>query len=46
MNNCLKDYLDKYNIIAKSQFGFKNGVSTKDAVADFTGSLVNKLDNK
>lgn len=46
MNICLNDYLDKYNVIAKHRYGFGHGVSSEHAVANFTGYLINKLDNK
>lgn len=46
LNNCLTEYLDKYHIIARNQYGFRAGVSTEDAVADFSCAVVSKLDKQ
>ncbi|CAG9099873.1 unnamed protein product [Plutella xylostella] len=46
LNNCLTEYLDKYQIIARNQYGFRAGVSTEDAVADFSCAVVSKLDKQ
>ena len=38
------DFMDKNKIINKSQFGFKKGVSTSDALTDLTGTIAsNKM---
>ncbi|KAG7313027.1 hypothetical protein JYU34_000107 [Plutella xylostella] len=45
INKRLINYLDKFNIISKSQYGFRQGKSTEDAVAALSSLIVNKLDN-
>jgi hypothetical protein len=45
LNNVLVKFLEKYNVIAKKQFGFRAGISTEDAVASFTSEVVDKLDS-
>lgn len=44
LNSCLVTYLTKHKIIAANQFGFRPGISTEDAVADLTKSLINYMD--
>lgn len=46
LNNCLVSFLEKRKLIAQNQYGFRSGMSTEDAVAAFTNSLVSQLDNK
>lgn len=45
LNNCLIGFLEKHKVIANNQYGFRSGISTEDAVTDFSNSLVGKLDN-
>lgn len=45
LSDCLTKYLTKYNIISKNQYGFRSGMSTEDAVINFSKSVVHKLDN-
>lgn len=45
LNSNLTKFLAKNNLIANNQYGFRSGISTEDAVNDFTNSLVDKLDN-
>lgn len=46
LNNSLVKFLDKYNIIAKNQFGFRSGICSEDAIAGLTSEVVSKLDSK
>lgn len=46
LNNCLTNYLTKFNILANNQYGFRHGTSTEDAVIDLVQSVADKLDNK
>ena len=46
INNSLVQFLEKYNIIADNQFGFRNGKSTEDAVGGLTELAVKKLDER
>lgn len=43
-NNRLKSYLNKYNIISKSQYGFRKGISTEDAVTALCNHIVEHVD--
>lgn len=45
INARLLNYLNKFNIISDSQFGFRQGISTEDAVISLTSSVANHLDN-
>lgn len=38
-------YLEKYRLLSEKQFGFKQGVSTEDAIVYLTDSLYKSLDN-
>lgn len=43
--NCrLIAYLNKNNILSNSQFGFRKGRSTQDAVLELTSEIINKVD--
>jgi hypothetical protein len=46
LNNSLVRFLDKNNIIAKNQFGFRSGISSEDAIASLTDEVASKLDSK
>lgn len=46
INKRLTAYLEKYNILAPTQFGFRSGRSTEHAVSELTNYIVDKLDNK
>lgn len=46
INKRLLKYLDKFNILSESQFGFRTGRSTEDAVAALTSVVADSLDNK
>lgn len=46
INKRLLNYLKKFNILSKSQFGFRTGMSTEDAVAALTSVVAETLDNK
>lgn len=45
INNRLKSYLNKFNILSESQFGFRNGRSTEDAVLALTSQITKQIDN-
>lgn len=44
INSRLIDYLDKFNILSNTQFGFRKGKSTEDAVVALTNLVTQKLD--
>ena len=46
INNRLKVYLTKNNILALNQFGFQNNKSTSDALKSLTSNIINLLDNR
>lgn len=46
INLRLTQFLDKNDIIAQNQYGFKKGVSAEDAVLDLTEFVARKLDEK
>lgn len=46
LSNSLKKYLDKYNLIAQNQYGFRAGISTEDAILDLTQSVFGNLDRR
>lgn len=46
INGRLVNYLNRYNIIASNQYGFKKGISTEDAVIDLTQFVSKKLDEQ
>jgi hypothetical protein len=46
LNKRLIKYLENENLLAQSQFGFRAGKSTEDAVRDLTESIVGNLDKR
>lgn len=42
----LEEYVNKYEIISKKQFGFRKGASTSDAIATLTEKLYTLVDKK
>ncbi|XP_052746931.1 uncharacterized protein LOC112051825 [Bicyclus anynana] len=44
INNRLLSYLEQRTILSKSQFGFRRGKSTEDAVTNLTTLIIEKLD--
>lgn len=46
LNINLTNFLNKYNVIARNQFGFRSGVSTEDAVVSLTDAIVRRIDKK
>lgn len=46
INDRLHKYLEKFKIISDSQFGFRHGRSTEDAVAALSSHIVDQLDRK
>lgn len=46
LNNRLKDFLDRFNIIAENQYGFRKSISTEHAVLDLTQHIAKNLDSK
>lgn len=46
LNTRLINYLNKFNILSNSQFGFQRGKSTEDAVLALTTLLTEQLDSK
>ncbi|KAI8426007.1 hypothetical protein MSG28_004983 [Choristoneura fumiferana] len=46
MNSRLVNYLENNNLVSPSQFGFRAGKSTSDAVHQLTDHIVNNLDKK
>lgn len=46
LNNSLRKFLDKHQLIANNQYGFRTSLSTDDAVLDFTQQVASNLDNK
>lgn len=46
INNCLKNYLEKNNLLSDRQYGFRNDRSTDDAVHDLTNHIVTSLDKR
>jgi hypothetical protein len=44
--NQLIDFLDKHNILNKSQFGFRINKSTNDAIATIIENIIDNLNNK
>lgn len=45
INNRLLKYLNKFSILSSSQYGFRQGVSTEDAVAAISNLIVEHVDN-
>ncbi|KAJ8711403.1 hypothetical protein PYW07_008645 [Mythimna separata] len=46
MNNRLVKFLEQNNLLSSSQYGFRSGISTSNAVLDLTNNIVSNLDNK
>lgn len=46
INKRLLSYLNKFNILSNTQFGFRSGKSTEDAVSALTSVVAEGLDNK
>lgn len=46
LNKRLVSYLESKHLLSSSQFGFRSGVSTKEAVHELTEHIVSKLDSK
>ncbi|CAH2217101.1 jg3101, partial [Pararge aegeria aegeria] len=46
INNRLIQYLNKFNLLSKHQFGFRSGRSTEDAILELTGEITKSLDGK
>lgn len=46
INTRILNYLNKFNIISASQYGFRGGVSTEDAVVKITSRIVEHLDHR
>lgn len=46
INRRLVNYLTKLNILSTSQFGFRQGLSTEDAVMALTSVVIDKVDNR
>lgn len=44
INNRLISYLENFKILSHSQFGFRRGMSTEDAVSALTSSVTEELD--
>lgn len=45
INTRLINYLNKYNIISRAQYGFRQGLSTEDAVSALTSHIVEQVDS-
>ena len=45
MKKILLNYLNKHNILSNSQFGFRPGLNTFDAISKFTSYLYSALDD-
>lgn len=46
LNKCLRSFLDKHQIIANNQYGFRTKLSTEDAVLELTQQVALNLDQK
>lgn len=46
INNRLNAYLNSFKLLSKSQYGFRSGISTEDAILDLTKNITQNLDNK
>lgn len=46
MNNRLVEYLDQNHLLSSSQYGFRSGISTNNAVLDLTTNIFSYLDKK
>lgn len=45
MNEQTLEFLNKYKLLSKTQFGFRKGISCQDAVAALTDSIRHEMDN-
>ena len=45
IKNRLLQFLDKFNIISKCQYGFRNTISTADALVDVIETVCQQLEN-
>lgn len=45
LNNRLLNYLNKYNILSSSQYGFRQGKCTQDAILELTKKITQQLDH-
>ena len=46
MTNRLISFINKYSLFSNSQYGFRNNLSTQDALLDLTETIYNSLNNK
>lgn len=46
LNKRLVNYLESKSLLSSSQFGFRSGISTNDAVQELINQIVTKLDGK
>lgn len=46
INNRLLNFLNSYKLLSTSQYGFRKGTSTEDAILDLTSDITKYLDNK
>lgn len=44
LNTRIVNYLTKYNILSSSQYGFRKGMSTQDAITDLTSVITKEID--
>lgn len=44
LNNRLVNFLNKFNLVSNSQYGFRKGLSTQDAILDLTSTIVGEVD--
>lgn len=46
INTRLINYLNKFNLLSKSQYGFRKGISTEDAVTAISSLITSKVDGR
>lgn len=46
INYRLTNFLNSFNLLSKSQYGFRSGISTEDAILDLTTNLTQHLEDK
>jgi hypothetical protein len=44
LNSRIVSYLTKYNILSSSQYGFRRGISTQDAITELTSIITKEVD--
>lgn len=44
INSRIISYLNKYNILSSSQYGFRKGMSTQDAIMELTSTITKEVD--